>query len=59
MWFSILERRVLCYGEFDGTTDLAWQVHHFFRDQPAEAAIPTPDIGDLKRDHENLTDWAD
>ena len=31
----------------------------FFHDQPPEAAIPDPDLNDLKHDLKKLTDWAD
>ena len=40
VWFSIFERRVLRYGEFDSTTELAWRVHLFIHHYNRHEAHP-------------------
>jgi transposase len=40
VWFSILERRVLRYGDFDSTRELAWQVHLFIHHWNRHEAHP-------------------
>ena len=40
VWFSILERRLLRYGDFDSTGQLAWQVHLFIRHYNRHDAHP-------------------
>jgi transposase len=40
VWFSILQRRVLRYGSFDSTRDLAWDVHLFIQHYNEHDAHP-------------------
>lgn len=40
VWFSIFHRRVLRYGSFDGTKELAWRVHLFIHHWNEHEAHP-------------------
>jgi len=40
VWFSILERRLLRYGDFDTPKHLAWQVHLFIHHWNQHEAHP-------------------
>lgn len=40
VWFSIFHRRVLMYGSFESTTELAWRVHMFIHHWNEHEAHP-------------------
>lgn len=45
-------------ADIDFIVELMDRYSPFFHDQPVDAATPPPDIGDLKRDLQKLSDWA-